>query len=65
MLATGQLAEGGEYDVDFDHQFLEAEKKNLPHDLRLQMTSDKKPPENLEVSRKVPIFANDKLKQSL
>ncbi|MBR2114043.1 MAG: hypothetical protein IJ929_05175 [Prevotella sp.] len=21
MLATGQLAEGGEYDVDFDHQF--------------------------------------------
>ena len=26
LLATGQLAEGGEYDVDFDHQFLEAEK---------------------------------------
>jgi len=25
LLATGQLAEGGEYDVDFDHQFLEAE----------------------------------------
>ena len=24
--ATGQLTEGGEYDVDFDHQFLEAEK---------------------------------------
>ena len=26
LLATGQLTEGGEYDVDFDHQFLEAEK---------------------------------------
>ena len=26
LLTTGQLAEGGEYDVDFDHQFLEAEK---------------------------------------
>lgn len=26
LLATGQLAEGGEYDVDFDHQFLEADK---------------------------------------
>ena len=26
MLATGQLTKGGEYDVDFDHQFLEAEK---------------------------------------
>ena len=26
LLATRQLAEGGEYDVDFDHQFLEAEK---------------------------------------
>lgn len=24
--ATGQLKEGGEYDVDFDHQFLETEK---------------------------------------
>ena len=23
LLATGQLTEGGEYDVDFDHQFLE------------------------------------------
>lgn len=26
LLATGQLKEGGEYDVDFDHQFLETEK---------------------------------------
>ena len=26
LLATGQLKQGGEYDVDFDHQFLEAEK---------------------------------------
>ena len=26
LLATGQLTEGGEYDVDFDHQFLQAEK---------------------------------------
>ena len=26
LLATGQLTEGGAYDVDFDHQFLEAEK---------------------------------------
>ena len=26
MLATGQLTEGGAYDVDFDHQFLEADK---------------------------------------
>ena len=26
LLAIGQLAEGGEYDVDFDHQFFEAEK---------------------------------------
>ena len=26
LLATRQLTEGGEYDVDFDHQFLEAEK---------------------------------------
>ena len=26
LLATGQLTEGGKYDVDFDHQFLEAEK---------------------------------------
>ena len=26
LLATGQLTEGGEYDVDFDHQFIEAEK---------------------------------------
>ena len=26
LLATGQLTEGGEYDVDFDHQFLESEK---------------------------------------
>lgn len=25
-LATGQLTEGGAYDVDFDHQFLEADK---------------------------------------
>ena len=25
-LATGQLTEGGEYDVDFGHQFLEADK---------------------------------------
>ena len=26
LLATGQLVRGGEYDVDFDHQFIEAEK---------------------------------------
>ena len=26
LLATGQLTEGGAYDVDFDHQFLEADK---------------------------------------
>ena len=26
LLATGQLKEGGEYDVDFDHQFIETEK---------------------------------------
>ena len=26
LLSTGQLKEGGEYDVDFDHQFIEAEK---------------------------------------
>lgn len=26
LLATGQLKEGGGYDVDFDHQFLETEK---------------------------------------
>ena len=26
LLATGQLTEGGAYDVDFDHQFREAEK---------------------------------------
>ena len=26
LLATRQLTEGSEYDVDFDHQFLEAEK---------------------------------------
>ena len=26
LLATGQLTEGGMYDVDFDHKFLEAEK---------------------------------------
>jgi hypothetical protein len=26
LLATGQLKAGGEYDVDFDHQFLETEK---------------------------------------
>lgn len=26
LLTTGQLTEGGEYDVDFDHQFIEAEK---------------------------------------
>ena len=26
LLATGQLTEGSGYDVDFDHQFLEAEK---------------------------------------
>ena len=26
LLATGQLVCGGEYDVDFDHQFIEAEK---------------------------------------
>lgn len=26
LLATGQLKEGGEYDVDFDHRFLETEK---------------------------------------
>ena len=31
LLATGQLAEGGEYDVDFDHQFLEAEKYDNKH----------------------------------
>ena len=31
MLATGQLTEGGEYDVDFDHQFLEAEKYDSKH----------------------------------
>ncbi len=30
-LATGQLTEGGEYDVDFDHQFLEAEKYDRNH----------------------------------
>ena len=26
LFATGQLVRGGEYDVDFDHQFIEAEK---------------------------------------
>ena len=26
LLTTGQLKEGGEYDVDFDHQFIETEK---------------------------------------
>ena len=26
LLATGQLKEGGEYDVDFDHQLIETEK---------------------------------------
>ena len=26
LLATGQLCEGGSYDVDFDHQFIETEK---------------------------------------
>lgn len=26
LLATGQLKENGEYDVDFDHQFIETEK---------------------------------------
>ena len=26
LMATGQLCKGGEYDVDFDHQFIEAEK---------------------------------------
>ncbi len=26
LLATGQLEEGGEYDLDFDHQFIETEK---------------------------------------
>ena len=26
LLATGQLTEGGAYDVDFDHQFIEADK---------------------------------------
>ena len=29
LLATGQLTEGGEYDIDFDHQFLEAEKYDM------------------------------------
>ena len=27
LLATGQLKEGGEYDVDFDHQFIETENQ--------------------------------------
>ena len=31
LLATGQLTEGGAYDVDFDHQFLEAEKYDNKH----------------------------------
>ena len=26
LLETGQLAEAGEYDLDFDHQFIETEK---------------------------------------
>ena len=26
LMATGQLKEGGLYDLDFDHQFIEAEK---------------------------------------
>ena len=29
LLATGQLTEGGEYDSDFAHQFLEAEKYDM------------------------------------
>ena len=26
LLSMGQLSEGGTYDVDFDHQFIETEK---------------------------------------
>lgn len=34
LMATGQLKEGGLYDLDFDHQFIEAEKVRLQADIQ-------------------------------
>lgn len=30
LVLTGVLADGGTYDLDFDHQFIETEKYGLP-----------------------------------